>query len=1349
MRVCALNVEWKGDEKHVHARQAGNEVGAGDVAVCVVLREDWAQTPVLAGDTLNIITPGRTVDWSLPVVLDNSSGMVILQPDVLVSGTVVSESFPCLRRAVLRDTMQAGASSTAAVKGNLAHELLQSAMLTGDFRPASLEKLLRKVIADHCGEIFAVGAKLTELRQFLRALTRPMAAFHEQLFAGPPTAVQMGSTQEQVHAEQVADIEENIWSPMLGLKGKVDATLRVRLGGGAEAGARTGVGAGLQKGAVARTVRLPLEIKTGKTYINHRAQVILYTLLLGDRYPDDTVRRGLLLYVRAAVKAEMGEAKPRFDKFKGSELLGVAALEVEVRSLLLQRNQLAAFLSREPSPASSAPIAIDAITAAPAVMIDRALPNLPPLLENATRRDCEHCFELENCAILHKAQAPAAENTTDSGRALAAVEQLTQAWLPSLVPADLLYLLHWKRLVELERGESERASREVWTHTADQREKTGRCIGSLLMQRGEPSEVKTLHFNYTFARADVDSEFLKKNIIHEGDFVYLSYVQDDDGNPEPHRTMFAVANGFVQSLSATGLVVRTTTQIRLSAAMAVTVDKGKPTASVAVPDAATRSHLPKNPRAHAPPATPIAELEPVTRPWLPISYDKRVQVVTGGGMWRVDKSESVASFKRMLANIMFLFRPPPRKPNASAATPGPATPAPAVSPNAPPPLTPPSTAEDTGRRLKELIVQLRAPSFAGPEPAEPDVATCCTSHAVLLKGLGVPVNAFTGSPPLVPHAPCEPGPLLEAFAELNGEQQEAVRRALLARDYTLVLGMPGTGKTSTIVLLVRVLVALCRRVLVVSYTHSAVDNIMLKLQAHRVDMLRLGQATSTHADLRGCTLEGRLKHASSELHAKPSSDPLTALHTLVSGTMVVGSSCLGIGELRDSDYFDVCIVDEAGQVTQPVCLGPLRFARTFVLVGDHHQLPPLVRNRAAKEEGMEESLFKRLATAQPTAVVQLTVQYRMCADIQLLCNTLTYQHQMRCANELIATQQLLLPGLEAVLAKGGAPAWLRRVCEPGARVIFMDTSLAPAPDSHHEGGSVERVGGLDGGRKHGRPMFNTTEAQLVTGVVGTLLRAGLDPAGIAVLSPYRAQLRELHRALAMDANWSEKVAVTTIDKFQGIDKDVIVLSLVQSTGAQGSPGPEALAGGILKDMRRVNVALTRAKKKLILVGCFDTLKHSAAMRECLQLLARQKWIVRLPIGAHMGVGVVPVPRAMLGGADDIEADIEPVVSTPLTQDAWHTQGEVMDDNGRPDSRLQPGKRSWVGATVPAASREAFSTYKSSLSKCVVNEPTVAPPPANVKRKALEGERPNLPDAKKKGGSLSQTSIGSFFARPKG
>jgi DNA replication ATP-dependent helicase Dna2 len=346
------HVEWVGDEKHVRARRAGADAGfdamtegAEAAEVCVVLREDWAQTPVLAGDVLNVITPGRVVDWSAPVVVDNGSGMVVLQPDVLVSGTTVSESFPCRRRAVLRESMQAGSSSVAAVKGNLAHELLQSAMLSGDFRPATLEKLLRKVIAEHCDEIFAVGAKLAELRQFLRALTRPMADFHAQMSG---TTVQMGGTKETLAVTEVADIEENIWSPMLGLKGKVDATLRVKLGDdkakGAQAPQRSHsyppvrqplvprqalppahvpyvaeAGAGAE--GTAGTILLPLEIKTGKTYINHRAQVILYTLLLGDRYPDDTVRRGLLLYVRAAAKAEAGnQGKPKFDKFKGSEV---------------------------------------------------------------------------------------------------------------------------------------------------------------------------------------------------------------------------------------------------------------------------------------------------------------------------------------------------------------------------------------------------------------------------------------------------------------------------------------------------------------------------------------------------------------------------------------------------------------------------------------------------------------------------------------------------------------------------------------------------------------------------------------------------------------------------------------------------------------------------------------------------------------------------------------------------------------------------------------------------------------------------------------------------------------------
>lgn len=107
--------------------------------------------------------------------------------------------------------------------------------------------------------------------------------------------------------------------------------------------------------------------------------------------------------------------------------------------------------------------------------------------------------------------------------------------------------------------------------------------------------------------------------------------------------------------------------------------------------------------------------------------------------------------------------------------------------------------------------------------------------------------------------------------------------------------------------------------------------------------------------------------------------------------------------------FDVCIVDEASQITLPTCLGPLRFANRFVLVGDHHQLPPLVRSRDARKGGLDESLFRRLCTAHPLAVVDLTSQYRMNEDIVFLANELIYDNKLTCGTREVAERCLHLP----------------------------------------------------------------------------------------------------------------------------------------------------------------------------------------------------------------------------------------------------------------------------------------------------------------------------------------------------
>ncbi|PHH84004.1 hypothetical protein CDD83_2653 [Cordyceps sp. RAO-2017] len=187
---------------------------------------------------------------------------------------------------------------------------------------------------------------------------------------------------------------------------------------------------------------------------------------------------------------------------------------------------------------------------------------------------------------------------------------------------------------------------------------------------------------------------------------------------------------------------------------------------------------------------------------------------------------------------------------------------------------------------------------------------------------------------------------------LNIDQKKAIEKVMSARDYALVLGMPGTGKTTTIAHIIRALTSQGKSVLLTSHTHTAVDNILLKLKSDKIPMLRLGAPAKVHPEVRDfALLAGQPKKTFEEIKE--------AWH----GTPIVATTCLGINHpvfLERS--FDYCIVDEASQITLPICAGPIRMASAFVLVGDHNQLPPVVRNEEAREGGLDVSLFKLLTS---------------------------------------------------------------------------------------------------------------------------------------------------------------------------------------------------------------------------------------------------------------------------------------------------------------------------------------------------------------------------------------------------
>ncbi|KAK1832468.1 hypothetical protein QBC39DRAFT_404871 [Podospora conica] len=465
---------------------------------------------------------------------------------------------------------------------------------------------------------------------------------------------------------------------------------------------------------------------------------------------------------------------------------------------------------------------------------------------------------------------------------------------------------------------------------------------------------------------------------------------------------------------------------------------------------------------------------------------------------------------------------------------------------------------------------------------------------------------------------------------LNGDQKRAIEKVMSAKDYALVLGMPGTGKTTTIAHIIRALISQGKTVLLTSYTHSAVDNILLKLKDEKIPILRLGAAAKVHPQVREfATLAQQPKSTFEEIRS--------AWHD----TPIVATTCLGINHpLFNERTFDYCIVDEASQITLPVCLGPIRMARTFVLVGDHNQLPPLVQNEEARAGGLDVSLFKLLSDTHPDSVVNLEHQYRMCEDIMTLSNTLIYKGRLKCGTEALRSASLDVPNMaglqqrhitaEALLQQqqqrsptkptastttnpspqkprlppspsslcpGPHPTtcWLRDLVDPSARVRFVNTDALP--DSREQA--------------KGNRIVNPTEARVVAQLVDALVAVGVPASEVGVMTHYRSQLAQLRHLLR---GYGGAVEMHTADRFQGRDKEVVVLSLVRSNEA-------CSIGELLKDWRRINVAFTRAKTKLLVVGSRSTLGgcgEGEMIARFVGLMEGRGWVYDLPEGALEG-----------------------------------------------------------------------------------------------------------------------------------
>ncbi|CAH8522563.1 unnamed protein product [Schistosoma turkestanicum] len=452
---------------------------------------------------------------------------------------------------------------------------------------------------------------------------------------------------------------------------------------------------------------------------------------------------------------------------------------------------------------------------------------------------------------------------------------------------------------------------------------------------------------------------------------------------------------------------------------------------------------------------------------------------------------------------------------------------------------------------------------------------------------------------------------------LNINQRTAILQSLFSKNYLLIKGYPGSGKTETLIALLRVLIILKKKILVTAHTHSAVDNLLVRLcQTGETRIIRLGQMDRIHADLLNYSFEYKLNRFLKS-DEKIKNNVIDYINNIMMDAVVVGCTALGASGGNDQRHaaltyqkFDVVLIDEASQLMFPTTLGPLLCLTEeqqpdsinccrFVLVGDPYQLPPLVRSQKARFGGLDQSLFSILLNhhnhdhhspstvnssveySKKGFIVELTIQYRMNSKILALCNHLTYKNKISCANSSISQATLKLNSnliSDKILDKANCdlPLWIKRVKSPllADSVLLLDTKMLDCCTVSPNGSRTSNS--------------NPVEAQLILYILKEIRNVFLlDMKDVGVITPYRAQVYLLKNI--MKENSLETIEVNTVDQFQGRDKRLVLLSLTTCPSSvlkmNRNESAESNRNHLLDDLPRLTVALTRAQHKLIIIGC--------------------------------------------------------------------------------------------------------------------------------------------------------------------
>ena len=456
------------------------------------------------------------------------------------------------------------------------------------------------------------------------------------------------------------------------------------------------------------------------------------------------------------------------------------------------------------------------------------------------------------------------------------------------------------------------------------------------------------------------------------------------------------------------------------------------------------------------------------------------------------------------------------------------------------------------------------------------------------------------------------------FPWLNPTQERAVNEVLWAKDVAIVHGPPGTGKTTTLVEAINETLMRESQVLVCAQSNMAVDWISEKLVDRGINVLRIGNPTRVNDKMLGFTYERRFeshpdypqlwairkairelrsnrKKGSESFHQKMDRLRSRAAEIeirinaeLFGEARVIACTLVGSAHrLLEGMKFGTLFIDEAAQALEAACWIPMKRASRVILAGDHCQLPPTVKSIAALRAGLGKTLMERIAENKPEVVTLLKIQYRMNEEIMRFSSDWFYGGQVESAPQI---------KYRSILDYDHPITWIDTSDEENQMTIEGEDAPEDSASTSSSVSAANQNSDLNFkeqfvGESFGR--INKAEAELTLLTLAEYFtkigkqRVLGDSIDVGIISPYRAQvqyLKKLIKKYEFFKPYRRLISVNTVDGFQGQERDVILISLVRSND-EGQIG-------FLKDLRRMNVAMTRARMKLIILGNKDTMtKH--------------------------------------------------------------------------------------------------------------------------------------------------------------